>query len=92
MAQVKIAQRQRRKVEEPLLIAIVERSSTNIDGSFLHLQLLLDVLVRMNKINSTQVNDELIDLCYNEYKNDPAELSRVREFKEEYRKEKALWW
>ncbi|CAF1511522.1 unnamed protein product [Rotaria sordida] len=92
MTKIKMMQRQQGKLEEPLLITVVERSSTNIDGGFLHLQLLLDVLVRMETISSKQVNDELIEMCYHEYKDDVMELARIREFKQEYRKDKALRW
>ena len=92
IGQVKFAHRQRIKIEEPLLITIIERSCTAIDGGFLHLQLLLDVFVRMDLMHSTQVKKELTDLYSGEYKHDANELVKIREFKNEYQKEKALWW
>jgi hypothetical protein len=60
-------QKSRIKFEESLSLNILDRSSTSLNGEFLHSQLLIDVLLRM-KPNEKDKRD-LIALCKNEYEN-----------------------
>ncbi|CAM4814936.1 unnamed protein product [Rotaria magnacalcarata] len=78
------------KADEPLPITIVEISSTGIDGGFLHLQLLLDILVGIDSTSSGK--KELLDFCRTVYKDDPLELDRLREFERDYHGGGALQW
>ncbi|CAF1953011.1 unnamed protein product [Rotaria magnacalcarata] len=78
------------KADEPLPITIVEISSTGIDGGFLHLQLLLDILVGIDSTSSGK--KELLDFCRTVYKDDPLELDRLREFERDYDGGGALQW
>ncbi|CAM2698125.1 unnamed protein product [Rotaria socialis] len=83
-------QKQRSRNEEVLSIDILDRSSTELDGEFLHSQLLIDVLIRM-KLNE-QDQSELIELLKNEYKGNDSELKLVKEFQENYNSESSISW
>ncbi|CAF3648668.1 unnamed protein product [Rotaria socialis] len=84
------------KVDEPLAINIsnlnhfIDKSTKELNGEFLHSQLLIDCLLRM-KPNVTDKN-ELINLCQKFYQNNPKELSLVREFERNYSSNQAIWW
>lgn len=80
------------KLEELLLISIYEyeKSSTDISGSFLHSQLLIDFLQRIEP--NIKDKDELAELCKNEYKNNRSALNKIKQFQEEYEPTRALWW
>ena len=94
--QIKQDQMIRMKIEEPFAFNIyarqhhTDRTTTKLNGHFVHSLLLIDVLLRM-KIN---LNDrkELLDLCYNEYDGNPIQLRLVREFERTYSSKKILWW
>ncbi|CAF2713672.1 unnamed protein product [Rotaria sp. Silwood2] len=84
------------RVDEPFIINISkcndikDKSTKELNGEFLHSQLLMDCLLRM-KPNSTDKN-ELIKLCKKFYENNPTELSLVKEFEKNYSSDRALWW
>lgn len=86
----------RLQVDDSLLINIwtsnagPEQSTTGMNGQFVHLQLLIDCLLRM-KSTSTR-NEGLIALCKEEYRSNPIELRVIREFEEDYSPVRALWW
>lgn len=67
-----------------------QQSTTELNGQFLHSQLLIDCLIRM-KSTSNDVN-ELISLCKEEYSGNKSELEIVHEFEKEYSPTRALWW
>jgi len=52
--------------------------------------ILFILLIRMKPIESDK--QQLIQLCKNEYENNPKELVFVGEFEKDYRSDKALWW
>jgi tetratricopeptide (TPR) repeat protein len=94
--QIKSDQKTRVKLEEPLSINISsvtgnpDQSTTGLNGHFVHSLLLIDVLLRMKSVQTDK--KQLISLCQNEYKNNPTDLSFVREFDKDYSSDKALWW
>ncbi|CAF2976839.1 unnamed protein product [Rotaria socialis] len=80
-------------VEEPLsmnIFTIGGTSTTGANGQFIFSQILIDCLLRLktNKVDKK----ELIDHCKQQYQGNSAELSNLREFREDYSPEKALWW
>ncbi|CAM4825749.1 unnamed protein product [Rotaria magnacalcarata] len=79
-------------VEEPLSINIFTTgtSTTGVNGQFIFSQILIDCLLRL-KTNKAD-KKELIDHCKQQYQGNTAELSNLREFREDYSPEKALWW
>ncbi|CAF1318058.1 unnamed protein product [Adineta steineri] len=68
-----------------------DRSSLDINAEFLHSLLIIDVILRMNKIPLNQ-NKELIDLCQNAYSDNPIELENIEQFVLTYTPNQALWW
>jgi tetratricopeptide (TPR) repeat protein len=67
-----------------------ELSSTEINGRFLFTQLLLDILLRMErKLND---KDKFIARCSELFKNDPPELKKLERFHRDYKAEEALQW
>ncbi len=90
-------QRQHNKTDEAFSISIFSagtsgegQSTSEINGQFIHSQLLIDCLTRM-KTDSTDKN-ELISLCKKEYEGNDVELSILYEFEEHYSANDALWW
>ncbi|CAF3746194.1 unnamed protein product [Rotaria sp. Silwood1] len=88
--------RSRNKVDEFLTINIFnttsheEKSTTGLNGQFVHSQLLIDRLLGM-KPKETDKN-ELINLCKKFYKDNPSELAIIHEFEKDYLPDRALWW
>jgi tetratricopeptide (TPR) repeat protein len=90
-------QQQHHKIDEPLTISIFnshmqgeEQSSTELNGQFIHSQLLIDCLLRMK--SSPQERQEFIDLCAQQYKNNPVALQVLNEFESDYSSNRSLWW
>ncbi|CAF0929934.1 unnamed protein product [Adineta ricciae] len=88
--QIKTENKWQSRIKDSLPITIAERTSSGIDGNFLHGQLLLEVLDQMEE--DAREKKKLIELCRDTYKDSPAELTRVTEFEENYRADMALWW
>ncbi|CAF2212799.1 unnamed protein product [Rotaria magnacalcarata] len=63
---IRVDQKNRGRNEEALAVNILDRSSTELNGDFLHSQLLIDVLIRMTP--SQQDENELLALLKKEYK------------------------
>ena len=63
---IRVDQKNRGRNEEALAMDILDRSSTELNGEFLHSQLLIDVLIRMKP--SQQDKNELLTLLKKEYK------------------------
>lgn len=78
-----------RKQAAPL-VTVFDRSSTNIDGNFLHSELIIDALVRMNSYPNDKY--EFIQICRKQFKDNPAQLNIINEFERDYTSERALWW
>ena len=89
-------QRRRRQLDQSLSISIVQgnnhqgKSTSELNGKFIHSELSIDVLLRMKSHQRDQT--ELIELCRKEYKDDPNELEIIAEFEKGYRRARALWW
>lgn len=83
-------------INEPLPISIFNpnsnhgQSTSEVNGQFLHSQLLIDALLRM-KPTKTDKN-ELITVCRKEYEDNPLELKILDEFENEYVSNRSLWW
>ncbi|CAF4053873.1 unnamed protein product [Rotaria sp. Silwood1] len=81
---------------EPLLISVCnpafneERSSTNINGRFLHFQLFINGLLDYPYDQTSR--DKFFDLCKKEYQDNRQQLSIIKEFEESYVPERALNW
>ncbi len=88
--------RRRNKSDELLSISISnrdhddEKSTTGIDGRFLHSQLLIACLRRMK----TTLTDksEFISRCREIYKEENSQLKIINEFEQDYVSEHSLWW
>ncbi len=84
------------QVEEVLPISFFhnlsseDRSSTNINGTFLHIQILIDTLISL-KENPANKN-ELVKIAIAEYKDHIIQLNIIKEFESTYVSDRALWW
>ena len=84
------------KVEDPLVVNIftaggnVEQSTTGVNGQFVHSLLLIDVLLRMESVETEK--QDFIAFCKNEYKGNKIQLDILCEFKVSYTSKTALWW
>lgn len=85
------------KVHEALPISIFEPcsspeglTSTGLNGQFLHSQLLIDCLVRMEP--TTNETKKFVAFCKQEYEGNPKQLKYVEEFEEKYTSEISVWW
>ncbi|CAF2118388.1 unnamed protein product [Rotaria magnacalcarata] len=87
---IRVDQKNRGRNEEALAMDILDRSSTELNGDFLHSQLLIDVLIRMKA--SQQDKNELLALLKKEYKSNDGELKLVNDFHMAYGSSKAIWW
>jgi tetratricopeptide (TPR) repeat protein len=90
-------QQQHQKLDEALPMSVFkssehaeEQSSTGLNGQFIHSQLLIDCLVRME--SSSNEKQEFITFCKQHYKDNPADLEVVEEFERDYVPKKSLWW
>ncbi|CAF1236295.1 unnamed protein product, partial [Rotaria sordida] len=94
--QIKVDQKDRGKQEEPLSMNIynvrgnADKSTTELNGHFIHSLLLIDVLIRM-KSNDTD-KKKLIQVCKDEYTDNDHQLEIVSEFERHYQSKKAIWW
>lgn len=86
----------RNKPDEPMRINLFyasrnsDKSTTELNGQFIHFLLLIDVLMRMEFSERDKKN--LIDLCKDRYADNKDELTWIREFEHEYKPDKAVWW
>ncbi|CAF4576639.1 unnamed protein product, partial [Rotaria socialis] len=93
IARIKADHKIQKIVEEPLSINIFTTggtSTTGVNGQFVFSQILIDCLLRLKTTKADK--KELIDHCKQQYQGNSAELSNLREFREDYSSEKALWW
>ena len=97
MSMLECRRRKQMEIEEPLRISINngptkenQKSSTSINGVFLHSQLIIDSLQRIAP--NVRDQDEFLAVCKQEYKNDASALIKIQEFSEKYSPEDALWW
>ena len=69
-----------------------DQSSTGLNGTFLHYQLLMSVLHRMPSANLSLDKYEFVNYCQRAYEGNEIELKIIKEFEHTYCKEKSLWW
>jgi len=67
-----------------------DQSSVELNGSFLFMQLLLDILLRMTPLSTDK--DELIVESMKEYKAQPNILQDIQDFSVYYEPDTALYW
>lgn len=87
--------RRRDKIDEAMPITILntsnaEASTCELNGQFIHSQLLIDVFVRMKPIESDR--NELITLCKQYYSGNEYQLDTISQFERDYEADHALWW
>ncbi|CAF3388694.1 unnamed protein product [Rotaria socialis] len=87
---IQVDQKHQSQNEQSLSMDILDRSSTELNGEFLHSQLLIDVLIGMKP--NKQDQNELIELLMKEYQGNESELKIVKEFQNEYASNRAIWW
>ncbi|CAF1297250.1 unnamed protein product [Rotaria sordida] len=85
------------RFEQPLSINIFntvnagrEKSTSELNGQFVHSQILIDCLLRMRS-SSTDRHD-FLTYCKKEYANDNSQLNFIREFEHDYAASSALTW
>ncbi|CAF3933946.1 unnamed protein product [Rotaria sordida] len=94
--QIKVDQKDRGKQEEPLSMNIynvrgnADKSTTELNGHFIHSLLLIDVLIRMKSTDTDK--KKLIQVCKDEYTDNDHQLEIVSEFERHYKSKKAIWW
>ena len=89
------ARRRRNKIDESMSITILntnntEASTCELNGQFIHSQLLIDVFVRMKVIETDK--NELITLCKQYYSGNEYQLDIISQFEKDYEADHALWW
>ncbi|CAF3783668.1 unnamed protein product [Rotaria socialis] len=87
---VRMDQKHRSRVEESLAIDVLDQTSANLKGQFLHSQMLVDILIQMKRNKHDKHN--FIELCKNKYKDNRSALNLIKEFDVEYQPAKAIWW
>ncbi|CAF4075063.1 unnamed protein product, partial [Rotaria sordida] len=93
-------QKIRNKTEDSFPMSILTRTAVAKEttakdiakemGSILWFQLLIDVLLRMEHTDDAKT--ELIETWGENYTGNSFELKIIKEFKKEYKQEKAVWW
>lgn len=67
-----------------------DRSTSVLNGQFVHSQLLINCLLRMRDIPTDK--NELITLAEAEYKDNKTELAIIQDFEATYSSDRSLWW
>jgi hypothetical protein len=89
-------QTSRDRFEAPLPITIFhtsgarEQSTTELNGQFVHSQILIDCLLRMKPVSTDK--NEFLTYCKKEYANDNSQLNIIHEFEQNYSSDRALTW
>lgn len=81
------------KVDEPFPIhmsASNHLSIRSLEDGCVYSKLFFDTLLRMKSLATDK--GELIDICKNEYRNQPDELKIIQDFEDNYSSDQALWW
>ncbi|CAF1032842.1 unnamed protein product [Adineta steineri] len=83
-------------VDEPLSMSIsntnknCDQTTSDLDGRFVHSQLLIDCLLRMEPMLTDK--NEFISFSLNEYHDNEDMLKIIKEFEDEYSSDRAIWW
>ncbi|CAF1200306.1 unnamed protein product [Adineta steineri] len=83
-------------VDEPLSMSICnvsndyEQTTSDLDGRFVHSQLLIDCLLRMEPLSTDK--NEFISFCLNEYHDNEDMLKIIKEFEDDYSTDRVIWW
>lgn len=90
IAEIQLNSDRRARRADESLPWVGERSTTGINGGFLHSQLLIGVIVQMRQ--TTEAFNEIISYCKIECADNKVELAILKEYKKTYSPWKALWW
>ncbi|CAF1305848.1 unnamed protein product, partial [Adineta steineri] len=83
-------------VDEPLSMSICnvsndyEQTTSDLDGRFVHSQLLIDCLLRMEPLSTDK--NEFISFSLNEYHDNEDMLKIIKEFEDDYSTDRVIWW
>ncbi|CAF4106654.1 unnamed protein product [Rotaria sp. Silwood2] len=94
--QITMDQKERGKIEEPMAMTFynasgkADKSTTELNGHFIHSLLLIDVLIRMKSNEADK--KKLIEVCKDEYYDNEPELAVIQEFERNYKSRKSLRW
>jgi hypothetical protein len=67
-----------------------EQSTTELNGQFVHSQILIDCLLRLK--STTTDKHDLVTYCKKQYASDNTQLKIIHEFEQEYSSDRALTW
>ncbi|CAF2156044.1 unnamed protein product [Rotaria magnacalcarata] len=93
---IKEDQKDLAKTEEPISMNIYnsannpDKSTTELNGNFIHNLLLIDVLVRMPSVETDK--QKFVKFYKEEYSDNENMLRIIHEFDRDYKPRKALWW
>ncbi|CAF3680524.1 unnamed protein product [Adineta steineri] len=92
ITQIGLDHKNRIKSEKPLVISIykINDNLNELNNQFIYSYLLIDLLLRMKSVETNK--QALIDICKEQFPNNFAQLNLIEEFKENYKKDKAIWW
>ncbi|CAF2895160.1 unnamed protein product [Rotaria sp. Silwood2] len=94
--QITLDQKDRGKLEEPMSVYIYnisgneDKSTTELNGHFIHSLLLIDVLIRIKPEDADK--NKFIEVCKDKFYDNDYELNIIREFELKYKSKKAIWW
>ncbi|CAF4351719.1 unnamed protein product [Rotaria sp. Silwood2] len=94
--QITLDQKDRGKLEEPTSVYIYnisgneDKSTTELNGHFIHSLLLIDVLIRIKPEDADK--NKFIEVCKDKFYDNDYELNIIREFELKYKSKKAIWW
>ncbi|CAF2513792.1 unnamed protein product [Rotaria sp. Silwood2] len=82
--------------EEPMSMTFynasgkADKSTTELNGHFIHFLLLIDVLLRMESSDADK--KQLIEICKDTFDDNEPQLAIIRDFERKYKSKKAIWW
>ncbi|CAF2108554.1 unnamed protein product [Rotaria magnacalcarata] len=93
---IKRDQKIREKYDQPMIMNIYDnsrnpdKSTTELNGNFIHYLLLIDVLIRMKF--SEKDKKTFIEFCKDKFSGNSLQLDLIREFEHDYKPNDAIWW
>ncbi|CAF1074964.1 unnamed protein product [Rotaria socialis] len=93
---IQSTQKCRLKIETPLPMnifrtdSVIDQSTTELNGQFIHAQLLIDCFLRM--ATGEKEKQQFISLCESQYKDSRSQIAIIEQFKNTYSPDRALWW
>ncbi len=90
VARIEADRERRKKGDEPILFTVQGQSTSELNGEFVHSQIFLDVLLRLQQTQADK--EELITRSKKTYEGNKKELAIVEQFSKTYSRDKAIWW